>query len=98
MESKEVSQAALERNLRQNPNDNQGKIEKELEDNDIAIVKKEHPTFTIEELSYIYSNPIDYWMDFCKKIEFGGKDASKLKDLLLNVPQKEEYKKYFQPH
>ena len=25
------------------------------------------------------------------------KDASKLKDLLLNVPQKEEYKKYFQP-
>ena len=97
LESKEVSQAALERNLRQNPNDNQGKIEKELEDNDIAIVKKEHPTFTIEELSYIYSNPIDYWMDFCKKIEFGGKDASKLKDLLLNVPQKEEYKKYFQP-
>ena len=98
LESKEVSQAALERNLRQNPNDNQGKIEKELEDNDIAIVKKEHPAFTIEELSYIYSNPTDYWMDFCKNIEFGGKDADKLKDLLLNVPQKEEYKKYFQPH
>ena len=98
LESKEVSQAALERNLWQNPNDNQGKIEKELEDNDIAIVKKEHPTFTIEELSYIYSNPTDYWMDFCKNIEFGGKDAGKLKDLLLNVPQIEEYKKYFQPH
>ncbi len=98
LESKEVSQAALERNLQQNPNDNQGKIEKELEDNDIAIVKKGHPTFTIEELSYIYSNPTDYWMDFCKNIEFGGKDAGKLKDLLLNVPQKEEYKKYFQPH
>lgn len=95
LESNEVSQAALERNIRQNPHDNLKRIEKELRDNGITISNRAHLTFTDEELSYIYNNPTDYWMNFCKDIEFGGKDAGKLKDLLLSIPQKEEYKKYF---
>lgn len=91
----DVSIAALERNLQQNPSDKREIIEKELTEGNVAISNKSAFAFTQDELAYIYDNPQAYWMDFCKDIEFTGRNASKLKEILLAIPQKEEYKKYF---
>lgn len=98
LDSKEVSLAALERNLNQNPRDDKSRIERELNEGGINVVNRPHPFFTDDDLSYIYDKPTDFWDTFCKDIEFSGRNANELKDMLLNVPQKDEYKKYFQPN
>lgn len=98
LDSKEVSIAALERNLHQNPRDSRQRIEKELNEGGINVVNKQHPYFSNDDLAYIYDSPTDYWTDFCKDIEFSGRHASELKDVLLNVPLKDEYRKFFEPN
>ena len=98
LDSKEVSIAALERNLHQNPRDSKQRIEKELNEGGINVVNKQHPYFSNDDLSYIYDSPTDYWTDFCKDIEFSGRHASELKDVLLNVPLKDEYRRFFEPN
>lgn len=98
LDSNEVSIAALERNLHQNPRDNKQRIEKELNEGGIKVTNRKHPYFSNDDLAYIYDSPTDYWLDFCKDIEFSGRHASELKAILLNVPLKDEYKKYFQPN
>lgn len=98
LDSKEVSIAALERNLHQNPRDSRQRIEKELNEGGINVVNKQHPYFSNEDLAYIYDSPTDYWTDFCKDIEFSGRHASELKDVLLNVPLKDEYRRFFEPN
>lgn len=98
LDSKEVSIAALERNLHQNPRDSRQRIEKELNEGGINVVNKQHPYFSNDDLAYIYDSPTDYWTDFCKDIEFSGRHASELKDVLLNVPLKDEYRRFFEPN
>ncbi len=98
LDSKEVSIAALERNLHQNPRDSRQRIEKELNEGGINVVNKQHPYFSNDDLAYIYDSPTDYWTDFCKDIEFSGRYASELKDVLLNVPLKDEYRRFFEPN
>ena len=98
LDSKEVSIAALERNLHQNPRDSKQRIEKELNEGGINVVNKQHPYFSNDDLAYIYDSPTDYWTDFCKDIEFSGRYASELKDVLLNVPLKDEYRRFFEPN
>lgn len=98
LDSKEVSIAALERNLHQNPRDSKQRIEKELNEGGINVVNKQHPYFSNDDLAYIYDSPTDYWTDFCKDIEFSGRHASELKDVLLNVPLKDEYRRFFEPN
>lgn len=98
LDSKEVSIAALERNLHQNPRDSKQRIEKELNEGGINVVNKQHPYFSNDDLAYIYDSPTDYWTDFCKNIEFSGRHASELKDVLLNVPLKDEYRSFFEPN
>lgn len=98
LDSKEVSIAALERNLHQNPRDSRQRIEKELNEGGINVVNKQHPYFSNDDLAYIYDSPTDYWTDFCKDIEFSGRHASELKNVLLNVPLKDEYRRFFEPN
>ena len=98
LDSKEVSIAALERNLHQNPRDSRQRIEKELNEGGINVLNKQHPYFSNDDLAYIYDSPTDYWTDFCKDIEFSGRHASELKDVLLNVPLKDEYRRFFEPN
>lgn len=98
LDSKEVSIAALERNLHQNPRDSKQRIEKELNEGGINVVNKQHQYFSNDDLAYIYDSPTDYWTDFCKDIEFSGRHASELKDVLLNVPLKDEYRRFFEPN
>lgn len=47
LDSKEVSIAALERNLHQNPRDSRQRIEKELNEGGINVVNKQHPLFSM---------------------------------------------------
>lgn len=98
LDSQEVSLAALERNLHQNPRDDKSRIERELNEARINVANRPYPFFTDDDLSYIYDKPTEFWDAFCKDIEFSGRNANELKDILLNVPQKDEYKKYFQPN
>lgn len=93
----DVSVAALERNLQQNPTEKRQVIENELKEANVTVSNRSALAFTQDELTYIYDDPQAYWIDFCKDIEFTGKNSWNLKESLLNIPQEEEYKKYFNP-
>lgn len=93
-----VSKDALR--LNHKLNNSEGKsmrtLQKELNQCNIKV-KNYHPAFHMDLLHEYYQDIKNGWWqdEFCKPIYFFGPDGPYFKNALLNLPQCEEYKKYF---
>lgn len=51
--------------------------------------------FTIEELNNYYANSTAIWEHYCQDVVFVGRDSIRLRDSLLQIPNKDQYRMYF---
>ena len=87
----------FEQNLKENPNDDRENNIKLCGDEGLSFSSvAPHIDFTEEEKS-IFRNRIanGFWQDFCSRIVFP-KRHDRLMEDLLRVPERDEYKKYFE--
>lgn len=90
-----VSKVAFDRNLRANPSDNEAANIRELSSKGFNISNERCTAFSNEELNTFYANSIGIWERFCSNIVFTGKNSERLKESLLDVPNRADYRHYF---
>lgn len=95
LESKVISTLAFDRNLSLNTNDDPVDNQKEIYKKGFSLSADRITTFTSDELNIYYAKALDIWEQFCQNIEFVGRDADRLRDLLLTVPHMNQYRTYF---
>jgi len=95
---KRISENALRLNHYFNQNETLDSLRKKLIDNDYKI-ENYQPCFDQTELKSYYDDIKNgFWEVFCNKIHFPGDQNHKMKDDLLNLPNKDLYKWAFHPN
>lgn len=97
LQSKSFSKDAFKHNLRENPQDTYDKNIKKIELSGYAVDNNQKPlSFTYDDLDDYYRRIKNgWWEEFCNKIYIPNFFKKSLKDELLNVVNKVEYRRYF---
>lgn len=95
LNSSVISQTAFNRNLRLNPSGNPIINQTEISENNLELSMDRTTSFTVDELNNYYANSTVIWEQFCQNVVFVGRDSVHLRDSLLQIPNKDQYKMYF---
>lgn len=90
-----LSQMAFDRNIANNPGDSIAENLAEVQSKEFTVSAERCTAFTTAELDSYYANSHNIWERFCQNIIFGGRDGAVLKERLMDVPNDERYRQYF---
>lgn len=96
IDTKQISNSAIDRNLQNNPRDDRNVNIAKLNDVGIEVKGEQSENlFTDDELEFYYAHSHDTWQQFCQDIIFNEPKGDELKQRLLAVPEQPAYRRYF---
>ena len=95
MTTKKVSKNAFNKNLQDNPHDNEAVNKRRLEKMGIQITDIDY-SFNLQELaSYRQRMSQGYWQQFCNQLVFAELRTKDAKELFMDLPNNPEYSDCF---